>query len=108
MEIIPIIILLGLPTYWVYLHISFRAALKREDPALYGSYSNWSPVKYTYGFALIELVLTNKHLSSSSEKVINVGNRLRRAYELKYKVIGLLLFLSALWVGVSFVVLGVS
>ena len=105
MDIVPIIIFLVLPSYWVYLHLSFRATLKKEDPSLFRNYKEWSPLKYSSGFAWVELVLTNKHLSSLSVNVVNSGNRLCRAYELKFKVIGVLLVISVLWVALSFTII---
>ena len=66
--------------YWLYVHASFAKTLKNEDPELYKKHSAFSPLRYTCGFAWIQLVLTNKHKQSKSQLVVSMGNRLRKAY----------------------------
>ena len=83
---------------WVYLHVSFKRSLQKHEPELYRANSGFSPLKYTSGFAWIDLVPSNGHVVSSSDDVISKGARLRKAYELRFLFVGLLfLVFPALW-----------
>jgi hypothetical protein len=103
-DLLIFIIWISILGYWIYLHFSFWQALKTEDPEMYRSNSSWSPLKYSAGFAWIDLALTNKHVNSNSKSVVLKGNRLRHAYDIKFKIIGfgLLFSLVVFVIAVSF------
>jgi hypothetical protein len=100
-DLVFITIWLGIMTYWAYCHFSFRSALKSYEPEMYKANSDWSPLKYTTGFAWIDLALSNGYSMSANDEVVKAGDRLKRAYELKFKLIGYGLLLSSLWFAVS-------
>jgi len=95
------IIWLGILGYWIYCHVSFRAALKSYEPEMYKENSEYSPLKYSAGFAWIDLALSNKYSRSNSIEVVKSGERLKKAYEAKFKFVGYGLLLSSVWFAFS-------
>lgn len=105
-DLLIILVWFSICLYWLFLHFSFWLTLKGEDPEMYQSHSSWSPFKYSVGFAWVDLVLSNKHVNSNSKNVVIKGNKLRHAYNIKFKIIGfgllfsLIVFVVAILYGV--------
>ena len=101
MDEVFILIWLGVFAYWVFVHISFSAALRRHEPDMYRKHSGWSPVKYATGYSFVDFALSGGHKKSESKKVVNSGNRLVKAHELKITIISYGIFLSSIWVALT-------
>ena len=93
-DVIILLIWLSICGYWLYLHLHFHSVLKANEPELYKANSGWSPIKYTTGFACFDLALRNGHKQSKNIHVVQAGNNLVRAYEVKFKVMGYGLLIS--------------
>ena len=106
-DVVLILVWVSICGYWVYLHIRFYLELKNKEPSVYKANSAWSPLKYTTGFACFDFALSGEHKNSSYESVVVAGNRLVKAYEVKFKVLGIGFFLSCLWFALSLLLWGV-
>lgn len=100
-EFVITTIWLSIMSYWVYVHVHFRIALRVYEPELYRSNDDWSPFKYATGFAWVDLALSNGHARSGNAEVVKAGNRLKYAYEMKFRIIGYGIGLSSVWFAVS-------
>lgn len=103
-DLLIFIVWISILGHWIYLHFSFWQSLKAEDPEMYKKHSSWSFIKYSGGFAWIDLALSNQHTKSNSPNVISKGNKLRRAYDLKFKIMGLGLLVSVVIFALTVVV----
>ena len=93
-DVIIFLTWLGIYGYWFYLHFNFYQLLKTKDPALYDLNSGWSPFKYSTSFACFDLALKGAHKQSNDTDVIKAGDKLVKAYEIKFKLFGFGLLFS--------------
>jgi len=100
-DAIFIAIWMGISIYWIYVHFKFYKELKSKEPEMYKANSGWSPLKYSTSFAYIDFALSGGHKRSLHATVISSGNRLVKAYDAKFKIIGFGLGLSSLWFAAS-------
>lgn len=68
--------------------------------------SGWSPLKHTTGFACFDFALSGGHKSSEHDSVVTAGNKLVKAYEAKFKIVGFGLLLSCIWFALSMFIWG--
>lgn len=68
--------------------------------------SGWSPLKYSTGFACFDFALSGGYKRSEHTSVVNAGNKLVKAYEVKFKLFGFGVLLSCIWFALSVFIWG--
>ncbi|GEM_PF-5852877 len=94
--------------HWLYVHLDFYRVFKHYEPELFKHNCEWSFLKYSTGSALFDFALSGKFKISENDLVITAGERLVKAYDVKFKIIGFTIVFFLLWFVVKMATIGIE